>query len=591
MVTSIPLLAGALVLSVTPARAGDWPRFGGDPQLTNDVPVADAGDFLPSTASTLQVRWNTKLDGPVIASPLYADDVVVGGRLENVVYASTQAGSVYALDAVTGTVLWQRQLGTVVSTCLEDQAGVDSTYGVASTGVIDRARNVLYVIGATGFLFALDLGTGQTAPRWPLQVVTETTGEFVWGGLTVAGDSLYVPVASYCDVPGLDGMYATGRLVAVDLDTISVVSTFQVVPEPGSMGGIWGWGGASVDPLTGDLWTAAGNSWFYDSGCGCISQTAAYAESVVQLDPDLDVLAADRPDTLPGEVDDADFGSTPLLFQPPGCPPLAAAFAKNGDVYVWLRDSLASGPIWSFYGGPSDISNAFVGEPSYSPELNMLIVSDGRAYDSQGAITHFDAVTAFAVGPGCSLPDAPTWTAPDIGRGPKAPALIVGNLAFVVGGYQPGVFALDVTTGAVEWSTSFAAAVLAPPAFGDDQVYIGDTSGALAAIGVGPTPPPPPPPVELTAGRGQLTSPRAGKPFTASIVVRNGGEPVRGSVSCSGRLAGRALRASRHSSAASGKASCTWNLPPGANGKRFTGSIAETYKGSKVSRSFSTTVK
>src|SRR5581483_3722113 len=164
--------------------------------------------------------------------------------------------------------------------------------------------------------------------------------------------------------------------------------------------------------------------------CGCISQTAGYAESVVELDQNLNVLASNRPSDIPGENEDADFGSTPLLFQPPGCPPYAAAYAKNGMLYLWRRDDLAGGPVWSFHAGPSDITNAFVGEPSYSPELNMLVVADARTYDEEGGIVHFDAVTGFAIGAGCSLPDQPTWVAPDVGRGPKAPALFVGDLAF-----------------------------------------------------------------------------------------------------------------------------------------------------------------
>jgi outer membrane protein assembly factor BamB len=587
--------AGALAIAAAPAGAGDWPRFGGDAQLTNDVPAAQAAGYVPSAAASLQVRWGTHLDGAVIASPLYADDVIVGGRTENVVYAATQTGSVYAVGAADGTVIWQRQLGTAASTCDETQAGVTAVYGIASTGVIDRSRNVLYVIGATGLLYALDLGTGQTAAGWPLQIVADTSGEYVWGGLTLAGNLLYVPVASYCDVPGLDGQFASGRLVAVDVGSVSIAATFDVVSGVGDLGSIWGWGGASVDPLTGDLWTATGNSWVIDAS-GDLVQDADYAESVVELDPLLNVLASDRPSDLPGEVDDADFGSTPLLFQPPGCPALAAAYAKNGQLYVWQRDSLSGGPVWSFHAGPSDVTNAFVGEPSYSPELNMLIVSDGRTYDDEGGITHFDAVSGFAIGPGCSLPDAPTWSAPDVGRGPKAPALIIGELAFVVGGYAPGVFALDAATGTVLWSASLAAPALAPPAFGNGQVYVGDVSGVLYAIGIGPTAPPPPPPpppppaVKLTVGKVRLTAARAGRPFSVSMAVRNGGEPVRGSVRCTGKLAGRALRAARHASDASGKASCTWNIPAGARGKHFSGSITETYKGSKVSRVFSANV-
>ena len=562
--------------------------------MTNYVPGVLAPDFGPSTASSLQFRWLAHLDGPVIASPLYADGVTIAGSRENVVYAATQDGSVYGVDAATGVVIWQRQLGTAVSTCDEDQAGVGGVYGIASTGVIDRSRNVLYVIGASGVLYALALDSGKDAAGWPVQVVTDTSGEYVWGGLTEDGDKLYVPVASYCDVPGTDGQYATGRLMAVDLDTRAVVATFQVVPDaPNALGGIWGWGGASIDPVTGDLWTTTGNSWFYDKGCGCIDQSTGYAEAAVELDPNLNVLASNRPDTVPGENDDADFGSTPLLFQPPGCPPLAAAYAKTGYIYIWRRDSLASGPIWSFHGGPSDISSTFAGEPSYSPDLNELVVADARAYDDTGAISHFDAVTAFAVGPGCSFPNAPTWVSPDVGRGPKAPALIVGDLAFVVGGFDPDVYVLDATSGAVVWTTGMNGAALAPPAFGDDQVYLGDASGTLTALGIGPAPPPPPPPTppaRLTVGKLTHTAAHAGKPLAASISVKNHGEPVKAKTVCTAKLADRTLKP-EHSLAVTGRASCVWKLPSSAHGKRFRGAIGVVYHGTTIVRKFAATVQ
>ena len=589
--SAIAIAAGALALSAT-AGAGDWVRYGGDAQVTNDVPSVQAPDFQVAAASQLQVRWTSHLDGSVVASPLYAENVSVDGQTENVVYATTEAGSVYALDARTGAILWQRQFGEQATTCDEAQAGVDADYGFASTGVIDRSRNALYVIGGQGQLYGLDLGTGQTLPNWPLQVTDDPTGEYVWGGLTMVGSLIYVPIGSYCDVPGAGGLFANGGLVAVDVESASTVGRFDVVPGEHDLGSIWGWGGASVDPYTGNLWVATGNSYLYDNSCGCISQTAGYAESVVELDSSLNVIASDRPQDVPGENDDADFGSTPLLFQPPGCPPYAAAYNKNGELYVWRRDDLTGGPIWSFHAGPSDITNAFVGEPSYSPELNMLVVADARTYDEDGAIVHFDAVTGFAIGPGCSLPSAPTWIAPDVGRGPKAPALFVGDLAFVVGGLVPGIYALDATTGAIAWSQQLGGPVLAPPSFGGDQVYVGDTAGGLFAIGVGPTPPPPPPPpppVTLVAGKVTFSSPRAGKLLTATMTVTSGGKAVSGTVGCPGKLAGRPLRVVRHGTVRS-RATCAWAVPATAHGKRFTGSIAVIYELARISRSFSARV-
>ncbi|HZR91577.1 MAG TPA: PQQ-binding-like beta-propeller repeat protein [Gaiellaceae bacterium] len=476
--------AAALVLAA-PAGAVDWPRFGGDAQLTNDVPTTRPGVIAAAVAPRLERRWTAALDGAIVASPLYADGVVVGGSARGVVYAATMAGSVYAVSALGGTVLWQRQLGTVDTGCEQEEPGVASTFGVVSTGVIDRARNRLYVIGATGLVYALDLSTGETAPGWPVRIVADTGAEVVWGGLTLAGNRLYVPVASYCDQPGADGSLANGRLVAVDVDAAAIAATFDVVPGAGDFGGIWGFGGASVDPLSGHLWTATGNSWVYDPGCGCIVETAGYAESVVELDPDLHVVASSRPQGIPSVEGDTDFGSTPLLFQPPGCPRLAAAQSKSGFLYVWRRDALGAGPIWSAFIGPADLDHPFVGEPSWSPELDMLYVADARGYDAQGAIVHFDAVDAFAVGPGCSFPDTPTWTTPDIGAGPKAPPLVSGDVLFVVGAEVPALYALDAATGALLWSTSFPGSVFAPPAFAGDEVVAGDTSGDLAAFGIG----------------------------------------------------------------------------------------------------------
>jgi hypothetical protein len=50
---------------------------------------------------------------------------------------------------------------------------------------------------------------------------------------------------------------------------------------------------------------------------------------------------------------------------------------------------------------------------------------------------------------------------------------------------------------------------------------------------------------------------------------------------------GKPLRATHHSSKTNGKTSCTWQLPKTAHGKHFTGTITDTYKGAKISRSFS----
>jgi PKD repeat protein len=96
--------------------------------------------------------------------------------------------------------------------------------------------------------------------------------------------------------------------------------------------------------------------------------------------------------------------------------------------------------------------------------------------------------------------------------------------------------------------------------------------------------------VKLTASGFSVGKAQAGKPFTASFTVRSGGKGVKGSLSCSAKLNGKPLAASHHSTSSSGAASCAWNLPGSSRGERLAGSISESYKGAKASRSFSVKV-
>jgi hypothetical protein len=106
-----------------------------------------------------------------------------------------------------------------------------------------------------------------------------------------------------------------------------------------------------------------------------------------------------------------------------------------------------------------------------------------------------------------------------------------------------------------------------------------------------PPKPPPPPPVALTASSVRLSAARAGKRFSASILVSNNGRPVEGAVRCRARVAGAPLRPSARSTAASGRATCTWMLPRRAHGKPLRGAVGESYQGAAVSRPFALTIR
>jgi hypothetical protein len=121
-----------------------------------------------STANRFHRRFVLPVDGKIEGSPLYAANVSIGGGTHNVIYVGTMHNTVFAFDADTGTLLSARWLGNSVVggdlSGLKPQT-IHSEWGIASTPVLDRGNNVLWVVrwgyesgtlGPTFRLFALN---------------------------------------------------------------------------------------------------------------------------------------------------------------------------------------------------------------------------------------------------------------------------------------------------------------------------------------------------------------------------------------------------------------------------------------------------
>jgi outer membrane protein assembly factor BamB len=160
---------------------------------------------------------------------------------------------------------------------------------------------------------------------------------------------------------------------------------------------VWGWGGAAIDPATGDVWAATGNAIVSP---GVENDNADQADSLVELTPDLtQTLASSQPPNIPAEGD-YDFGATPILFRRTGCPPLVAALNKDGDLYLWRRDQVAKGAIQT-------ISLAFpaglFGVPAWNAPANMLYLTTTAGYHG-----YHSGLQAFHVTARCRLEHV--WT-------------------------------------------------------------------------------------------------------------------------------------------------------------------------------------
>jgi len=419
------LVAGGAHAAAPRANDGDWLSYGHDARLDNAVV---SPTLRPSTVAHLHERWRAQLDGTVVASPLFA-----GG----VLYVATRAGSVYALAAADGHVLWQQRTGTTL-------ACGDFPFGISSTGAIDRARGLLYEIGADGKLHAFALASGAEAPSFPVDLIPSPATQYVWGGLRIVGGRLYVPFATYCDeiLPG-DAL-ADGGIYGVDLSNPASHTTFDAVPGDGNGGGVWGYGGVSAELDGSFLYAGVGNSHVFDEGCSCDLDDVLYGDRLVKLTPDLQVAQSNYPPGIDPQGDQ-DFGSAPLLFQPHGCPPLAAANNKDGLLYVWDRTNIAAGPRTSFI--VSDGVAAFVGQPSWSSRLQALFDAEARVPKTGDKVG--DGIVALkATYTGCRFLEL--WRTA-IGSRNQAPPLVVGDVVFAGGGTE-GLYALDGRTGAVLWS-------------------------------------------------------------------------------------------------------------------------------------------
>ena len=91
------------------------------------------------------------LDGRIDAEPLFVSGQTIQGQgVHDVIYLVTETNGIYALDAVSGAILWHAQFGIPVPYTYKN--GDDNVFpmmGILSTPVIDRTAGVMYFVNDT----------------------------------------------------------------------------------------------------------------------------------------------------------------------------------------------------------------------------------------------------------------------------------------------------------------------------------------------------------------------------------------------------------------------------------------------------------
>jgi outer membrane protein assembly factor BamB len=452
-------VAGLVLVLLVAACQPDYPThsYGVERQAHNPT----ENQISTSNVAGLRHKWSVDLGAYINASPILATGITINGTARDVVYVGTEHGVLYAVST-SGQVLWSRNLGTHVANCPDTP---DNTYGVSASAVYDRAGNNIYVVGGAGYVYALDPATGATKSGWPVQITTDPSHEAVYSAPTLFGNQLYVETASHCDA-----IPYRGRVVGINTST-RAKTIFWVNGATGPYGGgIWGWGGASVDPANGDVYVATGNAIADPENYG-------YSNHVVRLSSALAVKASHAPGDL---IRDDDFGSTPVLFQKSGCPPQLAVLQKNGSLYLYDRDRIATGFRQRTPMFPSGTQWA-IGQVAYSPVTQMVYVANQA---DGGFFTY--GIVAFRLDANCNLALAWQTTAGVNHRITSSPT-VANGVVYYGSGSDRRLYAFNAQTGQKLWTsaaTDVAGTIVAAPVAARGQVYAGAYDNRLHAWGL-----------------------------------------------------------------------------------------------------------
>jgi polyvinyl alcohol dehydrogenase (cytochrome) len=282
-----------------PGAPSSWTGYHADQARTAALDATSPG--------TVSRAWTASLGGAVRGQP-----VVSAGR----VVAATETDRVVALDPGTGRVLWSTSIGTP----LRDVARVAGCgnidpLGITSTPVVDEATGTVWVVGEVTDggrvhhrLAGLDLTTGAVRASAdvdpPMRAGQRAEQLLQRASLALGSGRVY---ASFGGNLGDCGSYS-GWVVGAETADPSRQVSFEVAPD-GEGGAIWMGGGAPAIDAAGNVYVTTGNANpFPDSA----PDPLRYAESVVELSPDLRPLAAYK-DPEAGGDEDLSTGNPVLL--------------------------------------------------------------------------------------------------------------------------------------------------------------------------------------------------------------------------------------------------------------------------------------
>ncbi len=480
------LTALALCPPAPPASAADWPQFNVDSRHNGNnqqETIINLGNV-----STLHVLYHVTLPAVADGPPVFLTGVATATGTKDLLFLTTKAGHILALDAATGVTVWSHQPAT----------GPNYT---TSSPAIDPNRLYVYSYGLEGKVHKYQVGDGTeiTTGSWPQLVTLKPSVEKCSPPLSVAVTNsgapyLYVAHGGY---PGDAGDYQ-GHITAINLSTgtqnvFNVMcsdQTVHFVQSPGSpdcAGGVQSavWGRPAVlysSELDRILFTTSNGTYNANTG------GHLWGDSVLALHPDgtgsgggmpLDSYTPTEFQTL--QNDDADLGSTSPALLPPiagsRINPLAVQSGKDGQLRLINLNNMSGAGAPAHVAGEVQKMSVPQGGGVLPQPAVWVSPSDGSTWVF---VTNGSGISGLKVTvDGAGNPSLVSqWS---MGPGGSSALLANGMLFYNSSG---GIKALDPTTGTQLFSdTSPSGLHWESPILIDGRLFVGDESANLWAYG------------------------------------------------------------------------------------------------------------
>ncbi len=369
-------LAGAVIVPACMAQLpGDVVTFHNDNARTGQNVFERSLTPANVNPANFGKLFTVRMDGKVDAQPLFVKDLPIPGRGKfDTVIAATEHDSVYAFEAQTGNVLWQKSLLASGETP-SDPVGctqVVPEIGITSTPVIDRrfgGLGTIYLVAMSKDaggnyhqrLHALSLLNGAERPNSPVEIEATYPGtgdESANGVITfnpkvhedraallLSDGTIYTSWSSHCDIRPYSGW-----VIAYDATTLKQSAVTNFSPH-GSEASIWMSGAGPAADAEGNVFISVANGTFETQlDANGFPNQQDFGNAYVKLTPRFPALPVTdywtMYNTISESDQDQDLGSGGITLLPDvrdgqgKLLHLAVGAGKDANLYVINRDNM-----------------------------------------------------------------------------------------------------------------------------------------------------------------------------------------------------------------------------------------------------------